>query len=141
VVVTKQSSRVERVRLRLAAAPVVSIKALPAAPLGIIELPERMKPAEKKQFPPIVRARQLKLDWIGHTRKTHALSNFNQVQKWQVGFLPLRSGGVNSWHQVINFTVKTRKQHMDHTAVDRKKTRNNQIKHVTFTARSGMFGR
>jgi len=38
MVVSKQASGVERVRLRLAAPPIVPIKALPAAPLCVIEL-------------------------------------------------------------------------------------------------------
>jgi len=45
MVIAKQAGRVERVWLRLPAASVVSIKALPAAPLRLIELPEQMKPA------------------------------------------------------------------------------------------------
>jgi len=47
MVVSKQASGVERVRLRLAAAPIVPIKALPAAPLRVIELTKRMKPARR----------------------------------------------------------------------------------------------
>lgn len=47
MVVGKQAGRVERVRLRLPAAPVVSIKALPAAPLHLIELHKQMKPAAR----------------------------------------------------------------------------------------------
>jgi len=44
MVIAKQAGRVERVRLWLPAAAVVPIKALPAAPLHLIELPEQMKP-------------------------------------------------------------------------------------------------
>lgn len=47
MVIAKQAGGVERVRLRLPAAPVVSIEALPAAPLHLIELPEQMKPAAR----------------------------------------------------------------------------------------------
>jgi len=47
MVVSKQASGVERVRLRLATAPIVPIKALPAAPLRVIELTKRMKPARR----------------------------------------------------------------------------------------------
>jgi hypothetical protein len=49
VVIAKQAgSRVERIRLRLAAAPVVSVEALPAASLHLVELLEQMKPAGKR---------------------------------------------------------------------------------------------
>jgi hypothetical protein len=42
------TSRVERIRLRLPASPVVPIKALPAAPLHLIKLSEQMKPARNR---------------------------------------------------------------------------------------------
>jgi hypothetical protein len=48
VVIAKQAGRAERVRLRLAAAPVVSVEALPAASLHLVELLEQMKPAGKR---------------------------------------------------------------------------------------------
>jgi hypothetical protein len=45
MVITKQASRIKRIRLRFPASPVVPFKALPAAPLYLIKLSEQMKPA------------------------------------------------------------------------------------------------
>jgi hypothetical protein len=45
MVISKQASRVKRIRLRFPAPPVVPSKALPAAPLYLIKLSEQMKPA------------------------------------------------------------------------------------------------
>ena len=46
MVISEQAGRVEGIRLRLPAAAVVAVEALPAAPLHLVELPEQMEPAK-----------------------------------------------------------------------------------------------
>lgn len=44
--ISEQAGRVEGIRLRLPAAPVVAVEPLPAAPLHLVKLPKQMEPAK-----------------------------------------------------------------------------------------------